>query len=149
VDYLRDIRLPDGSGDWLHVDYLVLTPRGLLLLDLRDVRGKVYGADPMVEWTVVQGAQRFTFVNPQAVMYDRLAALRALAGAVPVDGRIVFGTGAVFPKGLPRMTLREESLEAEFPLRDRAQAEQLVAAWRATWRELQTALPPSEFGRRG
>jgi len=81
-------------------------------------------------------------------MYDRIAALTVLAGDVPIDGRIVFGPGAVFPKGLPRLTLREESLEAEFPLGERAQAEQLVALWRGDWDRLRTQLAASEFSAR-
>ncbi|MFM8481234.1 MAG: nuclease-related domain-containing protein, partial [Gammaproteobacteria bacterium] len=95
VDHLRDVALPDGSGGLLHVDYLLLTARGLLILDVRDVIGNVFGSDPMVEWTVMQGARRFTFANPQGAMYDRIAALTVLAGDLPIDGRIVFGPGAV------------------------------------------------------
>lgn len=149
LDHLRDVCVPDGSGGVMHIDYLLLTPRGLLLLDIRDIPGNVFGSDPMVEWTVMQGARRFTLANPQPAMYDRIAALKSLAGDVPIEGRIVFGAGSVFPKGLPRMTLREESLEAEFPLLDRAQAEQLVESWREVWNTLRTSLAPSEFsGRR-
>jgi hypothetical protein len=148
VDHLRNVALPDGSGGLLHVDYLLLTARGLLILDVRDVIGNVFGSDPMVEWTVMQGARRFTFANPQGAMYDRIAALTVLAGDVPIDGRIVFGPGAVFPKGLPRLTLREESLEAEFPLGERAQAERLVALWRGDWDRLRTQLAASEFSAR-
>ena len=148
VDHLRDVALPDGSGHLLHVDYLLLTARGLLILDVRDVIGNVFGSDPMVGWTVMQGARRFTFANPQGAMYDRIAALKTLADDVPIDGRIVFGPGAVFPKGLPRLTLREESLEAEFPLGERAHAEQLVEAWRGEWDRLRSRLGPSEFSAR-
>lgn len=145
VDHLRDVCVPDGSGGLMHIDYLLLTPRGLLVLDVRDVPGNVFGSDPMIEWTAMQGARRFTFANPQSAMYDRIAALKLLTGDVPIEGRIVFGAGSVFPKGLPRMTLREESLEAEFPLLDRAQAEQLVDLWRDVWSMLRTSLAPSEF----
>lgn len=148
VDHLRDVCVPDGSGGVMHIDYLLLTPRGLLLLDMRDIPGNVFGSDAMVEWTVMQGPRRFTFVNPQPAMYDRIAALKTLAGDVPIDGRIVFGAGSMFPKGLPRMTLREESLEAEFPMLDRTQGEQLVEAWRDIWNALRTNLAPSEFGGR-
>jgi len=148
VDHLRDMSLPDGSGGVLHIDYLLLTARGLLILDVRDVVGNVFGSDPMVEWTVMQGARRFTFANPQGGMYDRIAALKSLVDDIPVEGCIVFGRGSAFPKGLPRMTLREESLEAEFPLGDRSQAEQLVEAWRPVWLRLRTSLAPSEFSAR-
>lgn len=145
LDLVRDVFLPDGTGSGLHVDYLLLTTRGLLVLDLRDVIGNVFGSDSMTEWTVMTGSRRFTFANPQGAMYDRLAALRAIAGELPVDGRIVFGPQSMFPKGMPRMTLREESLEAEFPLGDRAAAERMVEPWREAWSTLRSSLPPSSF----
>lgn len=145
LDLVRDVFLPDGAGSGLHVDYLLLTTRGLLILDLRDVIGNVFGSDSMTEWTVMTGSRRFTFANPQGAMYDRLAALRAIAGDLPVDGRIVFGPQSMFPKGMPRMTLREESLEAEFPLGDRSAAERMVEPWRDAWSNIRSGLPPSSF----
>lgn len=148
IERLYDIAIPDGGGGLLHVDYLLLTARGLLILDVRDVVGNVFGSDPMVDWTVMQVARRHTFANPQGGLYDRIAALKLLADDLPVEGRIVFGPGAVFPKGLPRLTLREESLEAEFPLGERARAEQLVEGWRPVWDRLRTQLPRSEFSAR-
>lgn len=149
VGYLRDVAVPDGSGGLLHVDYLLLTPRGLLVLEVRDVAGNVFGSDAMLEWTVMHAGRRHTFANPQGGLYDRLAALRQLAGEVPVDGRIVFGPGAVFPKGLPRLTLREVALDAEFPLGERARAAQLAAPWLPVWEKLRTLLPRSEFSAGG
>ena len=148
VGYLRDVAIPDGGGGYLHVDYLLLTPRGLLVLEVRDMAGNVFGSDAMIEWTVMQAGRRHTFANPQNGLYDRLAALKSLAGEVPVDGRIVFGAAAVFPKGLPRLTLREVALDAEFPLGERSIAVQLAAPWLPVWERLREQLPRSEFSTR-
>ena len=147
VDYLRDIALPDASGTEVHVDYLLLTPRGLLLLDVRDIAGNVFGSDSMTEWTVMAAGRRFTFANPQAALYDRIAAVRGWAGSIPVEGRVVFSRAATFPKGLPRMTLREESLEADFLLGERSHAERVVEPWMADWQHLKSAARPSRFQR--
>lgn len=148
IDYLSDVSIPDPQGGPMHVDYLLLMPRGLLLLDWREVRGNVFGSDAMLEWTVMDGSRRYTFANPQAGLYDRLAALRAVVDAVPVDGRIVFAETAHFPKGLPRLTWRERDLEPEELLGDRRHAEQAVSAWRAEWARLGTALSASQFSAR-
>jgi hypothetical protein len=145
IEHLRDVAVPDGSGGTFHLDYLLLTARGLLILDVRDMVGNVFGSDQMVEWTVMQGARRHTFVNPQGGLYDRIAAMKSLAEDLPVDGRVVFGPGSTFPKGVPRLTLREESLEAEFPLGDRELATQIVEGWRPVWERLRSQLPRSEF----
>ena len=87
VDHVRDVLVPDGNGGVLHLDFVLLTPRGILVIDLRDVAGNVFGSDQMSDWTVMDGAQRFTFTNPQSALYDRVAAVRAIAGSVPVEGR--------------------------------------------------------------
>jgi hypothetical protein len=145
VDYLTDVLVPDTSGGGMHVDYLLLTPRGLLLLDMRDVVGNVFGSDSMTEWTVMNAGRRFTFTNPQVALYDRIAALRAIAGAIPVEGRVVFSRGALFPKGMPRMTLREESLEADFLFGERSHAEQMVATWQDDWQRIKRDLERSGF----
>ena len=78
-DHLRDVLVPDGQGSGLHVDFLLLTMRGVVVIDLRDVAGNIFGGDQMADWTVMDGAQRFTFPNPQTALYDRIAAVRALA----------------------------------------------------------------------
>ncbi len=92
-------------------------PRGAVVLDLRDVRGNVFGGDQMNEWTVMDGPHRYTFVNPQSSLYDRIAAVKAIAGdEMPVEGRIVFTRRARFPKGLPKWTLMLDSLPRDFPL---------------------------------
>jgi hypothetical protein len=147
VDYLRDVALPDASGTEVHIDYLLLTTRGLLVLDIRDVAGNVFGSDSMTEWTVMAAGRRFTFGNPQAALYDRIAAVRGWAGSIPVEGRVVFSRAATFPKGLPRMTLREESLEADFLLGERGHAGRVVEPWMGDWQQLKSTARPSRFQR--
>src|ERR1700759_1234457 len=114
-DYLVELLVPDGMGGGFHVDFLLLTTRGILVVDLRDVQGNIFGGDQMAEWTVMDGSRRFTFPNPQSALYDRIAAVRGVAGETPVEGRIVFTRRGKFPKGLPKFTLMVDSLNAEFP----------------------------------
>ena len=87
-----------------------------------DIAGNIFGGDQMTEWTVMHRAQRYTFSNPQAGLYDRIAAVRALAMDLPVEGRVVFSARGRFPKGLPRYTLMLASVAAEFPSAERQQA---------------------------
>jgi hypothetical protein len=144
-DYLRDVLVPDGQGGWLHVDFLLLTARGVVVIDLRYVVGNIFGGDQMNEWTVMQRGRRFTFVNPQTALYDRLAAVRALVSELAVDGRILFMSGALFPKGLPRFTLMLDSLLAEYPAVDRNAVAALLARWQGEWDQLRAACIPSRL----
>ena len=82
-DYLRDVLVPDGMGGGFHVDFLLLTSRGVLVVDLRDVQGNIFGGDQMADWTVMDGARRFTFTNPQSSLYDRIAAVNGGNAVVP------------------------------------------------------------------
>ena len=128
-DYLVDMLVPDGMGGGFHVDFLLLTTRGILVVDLRDVQGNIFGGDQMAEWTVMDGPRRFTFTNPQSALYDRIAAVRGVAGDVPVEGRIVFTRRGKFPKGLPKYTLMVDSLNAEFPTGEHEALTHLSEGW--------------------
>jgi hypothetical protein len=143
ADHLADTLVPDGMGGGYHVDFLLLTLRGVLVIDLRNVKGNIFGGDQMEEWTVMDGSRRFTFTNPQSALYDRIAAVKAVAGDVPVEGRIVFTPRGKFPKGLPKWTLMLDALRAEFPPADFEAPADTVARYKDGWQQLKGAVKPS------
>ncbi|MGH8250008.1 MAG: nuclease-related domain-containing protein [Steroidobacteraceae bacterium] len=145
---LRDVLVPDGSGGHLHVDFLLLTGRGLLVVDYREVDGIVFGGEHMREWAVMDGNSRSTFLNPLDALYDRVAAVRALAADVPIDGRIVFTDRARFPKGRPPRVLFLDSLETEYPPPAPGSTAHPAERYRAAWDELNAHVEPSPLGRR-
>jgi hypothetical protein len=133
-------------GGSFHVDFLLLTLGGVVVIDLRDVQGNIFGGDQMAEWTVMDGARRFTFTNPQSALYDRIAAVKAVAGDVPVEGRIVFTRRGRFPKGLPKCTLMLDALRAEFPAAaDFESPADTMARFRDAWQSLRSAVKPSNM----
>jgi len=145
ADHLIDVLVPDGMGGFFHVDFVLLTPRGVVVLDLRDVSGNVFGGDQMNEWTVMDGAARYTFVNPQSALYDRIAAVKALAGELPVEGRVVFTRRAKFPKGLPKWTLMVDSLSSDFPVVDRALMAGVTERFGSAWQHIKHSCAPSSM----
>jgi len=144
-EYLRDVLVPDGQGSSLHVDFLLLTTRGLVVIDLRDIEGNIFGGDQMNEWTVMHRALRYTFPNPQTGLYDRIAAVRALAPELPIEGRAVFTNSGHFPKGLPRHTLMLDSLAAEFPASNRQAMSGLLERWMPAWGLIVKSVRPSKL----
>ncbi len=148
IEYLQNVLVPDGMGAGLHVDYLLLTSRGVVVIDMRDIRGNIFGGDQMTQWTVMNGATRATFQNPQHALYDRVAAVRALSGELAVEGRVLFTRRARFPKGLPRWTLMVDSLRAEFPPVESDAARALVERYRKDWDALRAAVAPSSLRQR-
>ena len=143
ADYLRNVLVPDGNGGDYHLDFVLLTSRGVVIIDMRDIDGNVFGGDQMTDWTLIEGARRSTFVNPQSGLYDRIASVKAIAQDVPIEGRIVFTKRAKFPKGLPRFTVMLDSIAAEFPKLGASDLETAVAKYRPGWNLLKEAAKPS------
>jgi hypothetical protein len=139
----HQVLVPDGMGGFIHIDHLLLTPRGVLLLDTRRVAGLIFGGDQMSDWTVM-GRRRYTFDNPQPALYDRIAAVKALVGDVPVEGRLLFSNLGKFTKGKPKYVTMLDGIEVEFPVVDRGQtAFPQYAAYTDAWSRLVSQLRPS------
>ncbi len=143
ADYLRNVLVPDGNGGDFHLDFVMLTSRGVVIIDMRDIPGNVFGGDQMTDWTLMDGPRRTTFTNPQSGLYDRIASVKAIAVDTPVEGRIVFTKRAKFPKGLPRFTVMLESVGAEFPRLGAAELEIAVSKYRPGWARLKETVKPS------
>jgi len=144
-EHLRDVLVPDGQGAALHVDFLLMTARGIIVIDLRDVAGNIFGGDQMSQWTVMHRAQRYTFGNPQPGLFDRVAAVRALAQGLPVEGRIVFTGRGRFPKGLPRHTVMLDSLPSDFPASERDLMRSMLEGWMPAWAAVKKSVAPSQL----
>ncbi len=144
TEHMIDALVPDGMGGGFHVDFLLFSGHGILIVDVREVQGNIFGGDQMAEWTVIDGAQRMTFVNPQSGLYDRIAAVKAIAGDVPIEGRVVFVRKCQFPKGLPKWALTLDALAVQFPPLETEDAQAAaLAQYREAWERLRAAVRPS------
>ncbi len=151
-DRIDGLLIPNGDEGEIQIDHLLLTSRGLLIVDIKDVVGTVFGSDKMQDWTVISEDRRFTFSNPQPALYDRIAAVRHIVRQVPVAGRIVFLDGAEFTKGVPDLVAGIDDLQAEFGEADKAVANVKVEAFKPHWdlirKEALGAQVGQIFGRR-
>ena len=131
IEAMHQVLVPDGMGGFIHIDHVLLTPRGILVLDTRRVTGLIFGGDQMSDWTVMGRGHRYTFDNPQPALYDRMAAVKAIVGDVPVEGRLLFSNVGKFTKGIPKWVLMLDGIEVEFPVVEPAYAapEPYVEAW--------------------
>ena len=141
-DVLRDVLIPNGMDGQITLQYLLLTERGLIVLDLLERPGAIFGGDQMIEWTSIGKKRRYTFRNPQHLLYDRLAAVKLLAGNTPVDGRVVFTARSAFPKGKSTYVLGFDELTAEFAVVDRNRGN-VVAAFANVWSNVKKSAQPS------
>jgi hypothetical protein len=140
----HQVLVPDGMGGFIHIDHILLTPRGILVLDTRRVAGLVFGGDQMSDWTVMGRGHRYTFDNPQPALYDRIAAVKAIVGDVPVEGRLLFSNVGKFTKGIPKWVVMLDGIEVEFPAFDSRNLEFAVSEqYQDGWNRLAAQLQPS------
>jgi hypothetical protein len=140
----HQVLVPDGMGGFIHIDHILLTPRGVLVLDTRRVAGLIFGGDQMSDWTVMGRGHRYTFDNPQPALYDRIAAVKAIVGEVPVEGRLLFSNVGKFTKGIPKWVVMLDGIEVEFPVVDRGgPAPAATEQYQEGWNRLIAQLRPS------
>ncbi|MCW8846516.1 MAG: NERD domain-containing protein [Gammaproteobacteria bacterium] len=134
VEWKQNLVLPDGLDGEIQIDHLMLTCRGLLVLDLKEVEGNIFGGNRMDEWTVIGSDRRYTFRNPQAMIFDKVSAVKRYVPDIPVIGYILFTGQAHFKKGRPEgvITLPELN-ELYAPV---AGTDQVLHAFRPHWERL-------------
>jgi hypothetical protein len=130
---MRNLIIPNADEGEIQIDHLVLTSEGLLIIDVKEVSGTVFGSDKMQDWTVISEDRRFTFSNPQPALYDRIAAVRQIVREVPVAGRILFLDGAEFTKGKPGLVCGLDQLLSEFGEDDHVAAKVKIDAFLPHW----------------
>jgi len=141
-DELRNVLLPTGTGDQIHVHYLLLTQHGLLVIDLFDVQGVIFAGEKMAQWSVFGPKRHHTFTNPLPMLEDRVMAVRQLAGETPVHGRIVFSMRGEFPKGRPESVIRLDELQDGFPVVERSPGG-AAAAFAPVWDRIKQVAQPN------
>lgn len=135
-DRVDGLVIPNADEGEILVDYLLLTTQGLLILEVKDVQGTIFGGDKLQEWTVINDKRRYTFPNPQPALYDRIAAVRQIVREVPVTGRILFLDGADFTKGTPALISSLAQLVNEFGDPDKKAARFKIEAFMPHWESI-------------
>ncbi len=147
-DRIDGLVIPSADVGEIQVDHLLLTSEGLLIVDIKEVRGSVFGSDKMQDWTVISDNHRYTFTNPQHALYDRIAAVRQIVRQVPVAGRVLFLDGAEFTKGVPDLVCTLDSLLEEFAEKDRPIAKVKIKAFKPHWDIIRERAETAQAGRR-
>ncbi len=132
-EYLSNLIIPKADEGEIQIDHLILTAEGLLVIDVKEVSGIVFGSDKMQDWTVINSDRRFTFANPQPALFDRIAAVRQIVRQVPVTGRILFLDDAEFTKGVPGLVCKLDDLVVEFGEKDKLAAKAKIEAFKPHW----------------
>jgi hypothetical protein len=139
-DILSNFLIPNGDDGEIIVEYALLTHRGIVIVDIKDIEGNVFGSDAMQDWTVISDNRRFTFSNPQFALYDRLAAVRRLVNGIPVTGYVAFTNRGQFRKGQPSDVIALDLLVSDLQGGSPANGGDAVRSWLPQWDSLRDSV---------
>jgi hypothetical protein len=137
---LKDVLIEDGLDGEIHLEHVMLTAHGALVVDLRNADGAVFGGPRLEEWKVMSGQRRFAFRNPLEPLAARVQAVERLVYPVPVFGRVVFVGEVEFPGGSVEQVSTLSELEAEFA--DPGDSGKALDAFQSGWGRLAESAKP-------
>jgi len=131
-EQLRDVLLPDSVNGEIWIDCVLLTDGGLIVVDIRDYIGRLFGGEKINEWTQMIGAKSHKFENPLIELPARISAVQEIVGDVPVIGHVVFTHRGTFPKGKPEDVFMVDEVYEQLSgfLRPALPKEHLDMAWK-------------------
>ncbi len=106
-----DITISDGIDGSACIDYLVMTPRYLLVVLVKRYPGAIFGSERIEQWAQVMREGSYKFPNPLTELQDVVSAVRAQLPNVPVKGAVLFDHDSVFPKGKPEGVLHVPDID--------------------------------------
>ena len=136
VDSLSNIVLFDDMNEEIHIEHLLLTARGLVILDVKTSSGTVFGTNQMNEWTILTGHERVSINNPQEALYNRLMALRLLVRDVPIYGHVLFIHGVDFSKSRADDVILPEELRKLYKKPGKLELERVMEAFNPYWQTI-------------
>jgi len=145
VAHIRDVVVPDGIDGEIHIEHLLLTTRGVLVLDVKSYEGVIFASDRMDQWTVMGPAGRSAFNNPLPSLYDRVAAVRQLVRDIEVAGYDVFPSNADFSKGRPADIMMPEDLLGSFAKPEKAELSRMTEAFWPHWERISSVAKPASL----
>lgn len=143
IDRLDDVLVPDGMGGEIHLEHLLLTTRGILVINVKRYEGVIFASERMDQWTAIGSDGRSTFRNPLASLYDRVAAVRGLVRDIEVFGHLLFPSQADFSKGRPQDVILPEDLVRTYAKPDQGGVGQVNEAFEPLWERIRQAVRPA------
>ena len=100
-DVLHNVTIPDGMDGNIFIEYLILTPKKIILLGVKKYRGLIFAASKIDLWTQVIGNKSYKFNNPLLQLENDALALRSKIENITIEEKVLFIKGSEFPKGKP------------------------------------------------
>lgn len=114
VEVRANLILEDGLEGFVHLDWLLLRPEGLYLVDMLEGEGALLAGDNLREWTLL-GKRRFVFPNPIQGMTTKLAAVRRISSGQPTEALLILSNELDLPRTRPSIAVDLATLEKRLP----------------------------------
>jgi len=142
VKYIQNASLPDGVDGFIFIDFLLLTSKGILVVDVLNLNGFLFGGDAVDEWTQMIGHKSYKFNNPLPINQQHILAVSAQIADVPVYGRVVFTSLGNFPKGIPDGVSPANSFQKDMNISATENA--IPESFQKTWNDLHLVIKESK-----
>lgn len=143
VDRLEDVVVPDGLGGEIHLEHLLLTANGILVVNVKLYEGAIFAGERMDQWTAIGSSGRSTFQNPLPNLHDRVHAVRQLVRDVDVRGFVVFPSTADFSKGRPDEVMLPDDLRTAYAKPEASDLGRRIEAFGPHWDKIRAAAQPA------
>jgi len=115
TDVVSSVSLFDAAEGEFHYDHICLTPSGIVVVDIKDFRGLLFGGTNTDQWTQVIGSRSYKFENPLYHNREKIQTIKTLIDEeIPVYGCVIFTNAGSFPKDQPEGVFIHDKFEQEF-----------------------------------
>ena len=131
IGIMKDAVLFDGVDSYLFADYVLLLQGKILIIKRDESQGYIFGAGNIHEWTCVKNHVTGKFNNPLERVGHFVTQVKQECGFEGVQGCVLFGSQAEFPKGVPDGVLQINVLHEDMEKRtaDKSQHPAAKEAW--------------------
>lgn len=128
--YMKNVVIPDAVEGSTFIDWLVLTPRGILIISQKPYKGMIFGAENISHWTQIVDRRSYNFDNPMRQLEIDIVTIKTLIPGIPVKGYVVFDKDSFFPKGKPKTVLTLNEIKQNISIfREGTISDELMDAW--------------------
>lgn len=140
---LHNVIISDGLDGKIFIEYLILTPKKILLLGVKKYRGLIFAAEKIALWTQVIGNKSYKFENPLHQLENDALALNSKIENSKIETKVLFIKGSEFPKGKPENVVTISEVKEWY--KDSAATADITAALRADWERLRDLAGSNDF----
>lgn len=128
--YMKNVVIPDAVEGSAFIDWLVLTPRGILIISEKPYKGMIFASENISQWTQIIDRRSYSFDNPLRQLEVDVVTIKTLIPAIPVKGYVVFDRDSFFPKGKPKVVLTLKEIKQNLTVfREGKISAELMQAW--------------------